>query len=336
MTRETESNAYSHCLQGQVGPALQALESNEAKLRPKGRKLLLGLRKRFQEREIYLRLSVRDKFVRDVIRSYREYYTEALTESVSLERAEESLRQALMAILDSDQSVPANQVDPAQVQDAVCAALRNRGLKCLAGRIMPHLHIHIWSEEEVRTYEVDLPGGRRKTTVRFLSGFLEQGWSHYATLGRYYAGGWADRHEVTCVRKAFDLDSEGFRVSLLAHESQHQSDYEEFPELTGMDLEYRAKLVEISLASRPNQLAERFRSRASDNQSSPHAFSAFVVIQDLRKALGANSQIDSAWKPTSAPRLRSIAEDLLRAHSAALREAGAATVESMIDRPEWL
>ncbi len=154
-------------------------------------------------------------------------------------------------------------------------------------------------------------------------------------LGRYCAGSWADRHVVTCVRKAYDLDSERFRVSLLAHESQHQSDCEEFPRLTGMDLEYRAKLVEISLASRRNQLAERFRNRASDNQSSHHAFSAFVVIQDLRRALGVNSDIGSAWESTSAPRLRSITEDLLRAHSAALREAGASTVESMIDRPEW-
>ena len=44
------------------------------------------------------------------------------------------------------------------------------------------------------------------------------------------------------------VSGEKFRVSLLGHEGQHFSDYKSFPRLLQTDLEYRAKLAELSKA----------------------------------------------------------------------------------------
>jgi len=81
-----------------------------------------------------------------------------------------------------------------------------------------------------------------KVKVVLMTDFATLGWEEYATLGTYYPGGWATDDALYCVKDAYDLNSETFLVSYLAHESRHFSDYKLFDKkLSGAELEYRAK-----------------------------------------------------------------------------------------------
>lgn len=79
--------------------------------------------------------------------------------------------------------------------------------------------------------------------------FVTLGWTEFATMDKYHPGGWATDDALNCVKKAYDVSSETFLISYLAHEGRHCSDYKHFPKLrNSADLEYRAKLTELSMA----------------------------------------------------------------------------------------
>jgi hypothetical protein len=124
----------------------------------------------------------------------------------------------------------------------------------------------------------------------------------------------------------WDLSSERYRVSLLAHESQHFADYPRFPKLAQTDLEYRAKLVELALAhdAQPDLLA-RFSSGARRERALPHPFAQWWVIKRIGDRLGSGDYL--AWKPDD---VRAAAAAELAAHTAALQARGASTVETAL------
>lgn len=338
MRQDPVSRAYSHCLQGDVRPAIRLLKRSQDRLSSHGLRLLSGLRRRFEEKRLHLRLGAADALTCAVIRTYRHYYTDVLSGRLRTSEAEGALQERLIRDLRRHANGPPSSADLQTIEWLVADSLKSQGLFCLAGRIVPHRHIHVWTREDVRTYHVELPSGRRRCTVRFVDGFLDQGWSHYATLGRYFAGGWADAKEITCVRKAYDLASERFRVSLLAHEAQHQADYEAFPRLGGADLEFRAKLVELSLTRWPNRLAESFRRQAAPKPGAAHAFAAFVLIEDLASMVTGRRRVPprAVWTPVAPARVRSAARELLDLHTQALRASTSAHVKELIGRPAWM
>jgi hypothetical protein len=94
----------------------------------------------------------------------------------------------------------------------------------------------VWKTQKDTIYSFVL--GEEQTTVHvvFMDDFITLGWEEYATLGRYYPGGWTTTKELYCVKSAYDLKSEKFLVSYLAHESRHFADYKLFPKLTSADL----------------------------------------------------------------------------------------------------
>src|SRR4029077_9164441 len=96
-----------------------------------------------------------------------------------------------------------------------------------------------------------------------------------------HTDGWATAMTLYAVRSAYDIESESFRVSYLAHEAQHFADYGRFPKLARPEREYRAKLTELAeaqaTARSPDSLcrtnanrlraAEPARERMSDPQA---------------------------------------------------------------------
>ena len=78
--------------------------------------------------------------------------------------------------------------------------------------------------------------------------FATLGWMEYATLGAHHPGGWTEEEGIYCVKKAYDVNSENFKISYLTHEARHFADKKLWPDLKSADLEYRAKLTELNLA----------------------------------------------------------------------------------------
>ena len=125
--------------------------------------------------------------------------------------------------------------------------LMTKGYYSTIGTTRPYRDLIIWKEQTEQEYIVRLPEGKQKVKVVFMGNFVCNGWIEYATMGKSSAGGWATKDAIYCL-KSYDVSSENFRVSLLVHEGQHFTDYQSFPKLRQADLEYRAKLAELSKA----------------------------------------------------------------------------------------
>ncbi len=144
----------------------------------------------------------------------------------------------------------------------------------------------VWKTELDTTYQVNLITDTVRVNVHFMSGFISLGWEEYATFGRSYPGGWTTSTALFCVKDAYDVKSEAFGVSYLSHEGQHFSDNRHFPHLMQRDLEYRAKLTELSYADNSiYSLIEAFINNARYDKDNAHPFADYCVLRDLSKLI---------------------------------------------------
>ncbi len=152
----------------------------------------------------------------------------------------------------------------------------------------------------------------------FLDKFVSTGWAGYSTCGIAQTGGWAKPDALYAVKSSYDLGSEAFRVSYLAHEGQHFSDYGKYPMLEQPELEYRAKLTEIALATTTTaDLLKQFESQGGDSRDVPHAF--------------ADRKVTLALKGVPIEKVHEAALAKLKESSATLKRLGAATTTRFLD-----
>ncbi|MGZ3753142.1 MAG: hypothetical protein ACXVB0_24430 [Mucilaginibacter sp.] len=184
----------------------------------------------------------------------------------------------------------------------------------------------VWRKERDTTYEFEIQKEKIQAPVVFMDDFVSLGWEEYATLGKNYPGGWTTSAAIFTVSKAYDLKREDFLVDLLAHEGRHFGDTKLFPHLGGADLEYRAKLVEISLLKQSLYQTIEFFINDSEhtNYDNSHPFANYCVVRDLSKIFF-NVEFEkdlSKWKTISCPRINAAAEKLLSDNTIALKNQG--------------
>ena len=181
----------------------------------------------------------------------------------------------------------------------------------------------IWKNQNDTIYNFNIFGDTINVNVTFMDNFITLGWEEYATLGIYYPGGWADDKGLYCVKKAYYLQSESFLISYLAHEGTHFSDYKKFAGLPGNELEYRAKLTELSLAKETlYQTIDFFIKTAVKGSDSPHANADYAVISDLSEMLF-NEEFESdyyKWKSVSTDSINSASHKLFEKNTSELIE----------------
>ncbi len=183
----------------------------------------------------------------------------------------------------------------------------------------------VWASEKDTTYSFSLHNEQTSAEVVFMDDFVTLGWEEYATLDRYYPGGWATKKALYCVRKVYDLNSEGFKISYLAHESRHFADYKIFPKLKSADLEYRAKLTELSMAQKTlYKTIEFFINNSNYESENGHSVANYCVIRDLSKVIFKNEfeKDISKWKEISVEQINKAAYDLLEANTESLMKQG--------------
>lgn len=225
-----------------------------------------------------------DPWIAALGHAYVDYWRKALMQSAPAAAAEDDLAAAVGQVMARNMS-KADELDDAEPQ--ILAAVEAHGLHALLGRTAPLRELMLWKKQTVLEREVDLPGGRERVTVMLLDDFLLRGWGHYATCGRRSAAGWATDTALYAVAPAYkNLDDEVFSVRFLGHEAQHFADKRMFPGMESWELEYRAKLVEISLGtySQPTTL-ELFCENRSDSKEAPHGYANAKVIRELAKGL---------------------------------------------------
>ncbi len=204
--------------------------------------------------------------------------------------------------------------------------VNSKGLQTTGfGRTGKFLDLLVWRTMYDTLYKFNLFTDTINVKVVFMDGFITLGWEEYATFGTYYPGGWADSSALYCVKPAYDLSSENFLVSYLAHEGRHYSDYGYFPKLSGTDLEYRAKLTELSLAEKSLfKIIKFFIENANFESDNSHSVANFCVIRDLSREIFSNDfekDIDK-WKGIDTRRINEVAYAVLSRNTEELRKQG--------------
>ena len=201
------------------------------------------------------------------------------------------------------------------------------------GRMANYYDLLLWAKQTEKIYDIKLTDQDVKVKVIFMEDFISNGWIDYATFGEKMAGGWAEKDALYCVKKLYDTSSEQFLVSYLRHEAQHFADYISFPKLTSADLEYRAKLAEMSKAKETvYKLLNKFINMAHNDRNNGHPFASYCLIRDLSKEIFNQefvSDIDK-WKNISYQEINIASIKLLKQNTEDLKNAGAETVTEFI------
>lgn len=270
---------YSHCFQANLLTALRSLK----RAAPGNgiRALQDKVRARFEEQTEVPSISSRDEFVRAVVSAYRLYFHRALLVPRRRAWAESQLFRDLSTLIGGKR-----RSDPQawlNLEKSIQKKLKHRGYHSLLGRVTPLRSLLIWRSQRETEFKVHLAESTQTVRVFLLDDFVELGWLHYATFGKYHVGGWAGDKALYCVLPAYrgGIGSEKFRKSYLSHEAQHFSDYSRFPGLSQSDLEYRAKLAELVAATHPRRLVDKFAREAKNDLSLPHCHAAHRVVTAL-------------------------------------------------------
>jgi len=267
--------------------------------------------------------------VQDALLAYGRYFVRVLQNKTPAPEAEALLRNDLLPLVPVTPDAGALQTLD-DVEEALAAQFRERGLYFLGGRTLPHYGPYIWKRTDGRAFQVELPDGAQEVMVHFLHEFLMRGWWHFNTYGESGAAGWAKWGEpdwpdgLYCVYDAWKLDegpeNPAFQNSLLEHEAQHLIDFRNYPGLAGVDLEYRAKLVELIYLS---ALEDRFiwlLSEAQDDPAHPHSQASYRLITAFSRHLFSEDYVrdEAKWREVEYGRIQKHARRLLAEHSRAL------------------
>jgi hypothetical protein len=265
-----------------------------------------------------------DPWTAKVLEAYQSYWSRVMMGRVTAEIGERQLAETLAPLVgvtgESGTPIEMNALEP-KIQEQI----RAKGYYSLQGVTSPLREFMLWRTRDDKVYNVELPDGREAVSVAMLDDFVSLGWTGFATGNYYHSGGWATRERLFCVRASYDLDSESFRISYLAHEGQHFSDYKRFPSLEGPELEYRAKLVELIYAdTTARELLKAFSEQGSDKRENPHGYANRRMMSDLARALNVAVQKAAWWESIPPVTIRATALRLFNEDTQRLERGSAA------------
>jgi hypothetical protein len=328
---------FAKCLDGDVKTALTLLEFEENKnLSTKDLQVKAQFEERFKgakDESDYL--ETRKSSITPLLTLYRDYWRASLLEHSN--KYDSSFGKQVAAFL-IEQNPAAHQsiTNEDSIDVYLKKYIESFGLHTTGfGKTGQYIDLLVWKTQKDTTYSFTLNDELTSARVVFMDSFITLGWEEYATLGRAFPGGWTTLEALYCVKNAYNLSSEEFLVSYLAHESRHFADYKLFPKLQSADLEYRAKLTELSMAKETLfKTIESFIQNANYDSENGHSIAAFCVIRDLSKSL---FQVDfepdiAKWQALSINKINASASELLLANTNALRQQGSA-VEYFIKKP---
>jgi hypothetical protein len=225
---------------------------------------------------------------------YRQYWLDAAMGRVPVDQAEHNLRRKLVQAFRLPEGT-----DWDGVEAALETAVKKQGSGVLMGRTGRLRELMIWTSERTEKRDVTLPEGAFNVSVTYLDKFASLGWSKYLSCDRIGTGGWAKPDGLYAVVPAYpSLDDELFRLSFLTHETQHFSDYSRFPGLKPWELEYRAKLVELTYAEKISPMLLRgFGSAVGRDPADSHAYANGRVLADIRTRLVLGQDADLTTLP---------------------------------------
>lgn len=320
---------FGYCLDGNITPALQILaHTDSAILSAKDLKFKTEFEKRFGGNEDHSGfLETRKSSLTDLLKIFRDYWRISLLDN---SKSYDSLLVKNLSLFlsskyslrpDGSGRLPDDTLDVYLKKYITSFGYNTTGF----GRTGNYLDLLVWKSQKDTVYTFSIYKEKIQTPVVFMDNFVTIGWEEYATMGRAFPGGWATPKALFCVRKAYVLNSEDFLIRYLCHEGRHFTDYKLFPKLTSADLEYRAKLTELSLLK--DELYETlnfFINNANYDSDNGHSVADYCVIRDLSGVLfHVDFEKDiSKWKTVGTDKINRSAYDLLGENTKALQKVG--------------
>ena len=328
---------YFSALQGDVSSILKKLDSlpdnklSKEQLDFKNKYML-----RFKSKAEHFDYKTKDTVLIAVMKTYQDYWRKILLKQQPLEDADKELAKALTEILWRSyyQNAGINKDTILNnFTDYTEKLFKQKNIHIANGKTSDYYDLLVWAKESEVNYKAALPESETTVKVVFMEDVVTMGWEEFATFGTYFPGGWATPDALYCVKSTYDLNSENFKISYIKHEAQHFADYKLYPNLSGADLEYRAKLVELTYADKSAAtLITFFINNSSRDRSNSHAFANNCVIRDLSKAIFNQDWVSdpSKWKHISVKEINEKSLALFKQNSANLQKAGS-TVKEFIN-----
>lgn len=323
------SKIYSHCLNADVkSAALLVSQFKSDTLNQKDRIFIEEFRARFSfDQDNSTFLQKRGSPINELLKCFLDYWRVALLnpsfnyDSVLAKNLSRLL--SLQYKLDSMREYP---LDNDTIHYYLKKYISDRGYHTTGyGKTGKLFDLLVWQNERDTIYNFSASGEKISSPVIFMDNFITLGWEEYATVDRYYPGGWATKEALYCVKKAYNLKSEDFLISYLCHEGKHFSDYKQFPKLSSADLEYRAKLTELSMLQDDLYKTIKFFIDNSDSKSqNGHSVANYFVIRDLSNALFKKEfETDlTKWERIDSRKIHSASSKLLKVNTRRLKNRG--------------
>ncbi len=244
------------------------------------------------------------EILNDILRLYQVYYRDIFYCGIPEEKAAEDLLAGLRAIV----NMPEGNVG--EIEEKLQSLTEGMGYQSLYGKTQGFYGPYIWKETVPTYYTVELPDTTTEYKVNILKGFVFRSYMDYLTFGRFGTGGWASPDgTINCIESAYDFNSERFLVSLLKHEAQHVVDMKLYKGILTEELEFRAKLVELTYST-DLKLYQKFLAEADDiRENDSHALASFRLKREF-------SNVD----PNNIKAIQARALEVFRAHTKEMEE----------------
>jgi len=272
---------YSQCLNANIPQALALLPAS-GKLSPKDDAFVTNFKARFAfdtDRSDYI--NNHHSAIDSLLLLFQQYWRKSLLDTAT--GYEEELTSSLRQFWGADKNTTLDSLGTLfKSYIASHHYFTTNGI----GKTGKLFDLLIWKNQVDTVYRFAVNKEKIAVRVVLMKQFVTLGWEEYATLEEYYPGGWATDSALYCVIDAYDRNSESFLISYLAHEGRHFKDYKRFPHLKSEDLEYRAKLTELSMANKElYSLIQFFISNGIKDAENSHSAANYRVIHDLSKML---------------------------------------------------
>ncbi len=269
---------------------------------------------------------ITDKTIRDIIDIYRGYWTSILLKNKTVKKADSVLINHLCRYFTAQQnknSKTRKTITPGNLDTHFTNLLTEKGyFNNVTGKTGNLYDIYIWKKQDTVNYEIQLPDGHINVAVLFMNDIITLGWEEYATFGNVYPGGWPANGALYCVAKAYDSTQEKFLVSYLAHEAQHFLDLKNYNTIPSWQLEYRAKLAELSKADKTmEKLIGNFIKGGKNDSTLTHPYAEYCVIRDLSNEIFNGDIVSSIdqWKLIRKTLINEVSATLLKRNTEAIR-----------------
>ncbi|MDR2834436.1 MAG: hypothetical protein LBV67_12050 [Streptococcaceae bacterium] len=171
------------------------------------------------------------------------------------------------------------------LETAIFTYFQQQGYYVQFGITPPYPDLYLWKKQTKKVETVKLPETTTAIHVYEMDKVLTRGWYDYLSFGQAGAAGWVNVDGAYYFKDRYDVSSDEFKISLLKHEAQHFVDLKNYPDMNSVNLEYRAKLVELIYYDEPTRL-QKFLQMIGDNPDNPHLYANKLIVEDLKKELG--------------------------------------------------